>query len=49
MASRWPDDIVLGVKCTPECVPKSSRDYPMLYKNQLSKLGLSIDILISHV
>ena len=48
MASRWPGDIVLGVKCIPECVPKALRDNPMLCKTQLSKCGLSIDI-ISHV
>ena len=48
MASRWPDDIVLGVKCIPECVLKASRDYPMLCKYQLNKSVLSIDI-ISHV
>ena len=50
MASRWPDEIVLGVKCITECVPKASRDYPMLCKNQLNKCGLSIDIhVISHI
>ena len=48
MASRWPDDIVLGVKCIPECVPMASCDCLMLCKNQLNKCGLSIDI-ISHV
>ena len=26
MASRWPDDIVLSVKCIPDCVPKASRE-----------------------
>ena len=45
MASPWPDDIVLGVKCIPECVLKASLDYPMLCKNQLNKSGLSIDII----
>ena len=48
MASRLPGDIMLAVKCIPECVPKASRDYPMLCKNQFNKCGLSVDIL-SHV
>ena len=39
--TRRPHD-GLGVKCTPECVPKASRDYPMLCKNQLNTFGLTI-------
>ena len=33
MASEWPDDIVLSVKCIPDCVPKASRDYSFYVKS----------------
>ena len=32
MASRWPDDIVLSVKCIPDCVPKASRESGIYYR-----------------
>ena len=51
MASRWPDDIVLSVKCIPDCVPKASRESGIYYRLRfiflqmfnIDNISLSID------